>query len=60
MCELEQQLISVDGYEEICQKEISSDNCCRPWSISNYVTVLANKTSCFDIQVITILVSFFT
>ncbi|CRK88732.1 CLUMA_CG002637, isoform A [Clunio marinus] len=50
MCELEQKLINTNGYNDLCQKEISSDNCCRPWTLPNYVTLLSNKTSCFDIN----------
>lgn len=51
MCELERKLVETDGYDELCQKEISSINCCRPWSLPNYVALLSNKTSCFDINV---------
>lgn len=52
MCELEQRIVDTEGYEEICQREISSEtNCCRPWSLPNYVALLSNKTSCFDINV---------
>lgn len=51
MCELEQKLVDTDGYNDLCQKEISSSNCCRPWSLPNYVALLSNKTSCFDINV---------
>jgi protein dispatched 1 len=51
MCELERKITDTDGYENVCQKEISSNNCCRPWSLPNYVALLSNKTSCFDINV---------
>lgn len=51
MCELEQKLVDTNDYNELCQKEISSSNCCRPWSLPNYVALLSNKTSCFDINV---------
>lgn len=51
MCELEQKLVDTEGYNDLCQKEISTSNCCRPWSLPNYVALLSNKTSCFDINV---------
>ncbi|XP_055384764.1 protein dispatched [Condylostylus longicornis] len=49
MCQLEEQIQSVEGYEDFCEKDNFSDQCCRPWSISNYVALLSNKSSCFDI-----------
>lgn len=50
MCDLEQRIVSTEHYEDLCQKELTSDNCCRPWSVVNYVTFLSNKTSCFDLD----------
>ncbi|KAG5669714.1 hypothetical protein PVAND_000009 [Polypedilum vanderplanki] len=50
MCELEQKLVDTEGYINLCQKEISSSACCKPWSLPNYVALLSNKTSCFDIN----------
>lgn len=60
MCELEQTIISTNKYENLCQKELSSDNCCRPWSLANYVALLSNKTSCFDISVSQLLRTIFS
>lgn len=52
MCELEQIIVDTKRYEKICQREVSDEtNCCRPWSLPNYVALLSNKTSCFDINV---------
>lgn len=51
MCDLEQKLMETEGYNDLCQKEISSPNCCRPWSLPNYVALLSNKTSCRNINV---------
>lgn len=51
MCELEQALVETDHYYSLCQKELTTSNCCRPWSLPNYVSLLSNKTSCFDITV---------
>ncbi|XP_058467660.1 protein dispatched [Malaya genurostris] len=50
MCDLEQQIVNIENYANLCQKELTTDNCCRPWSIVNYVTYLSNKTSCFDLN----------
>uniref|UniRef100_A0A182PPZ7 SSD domain-containing protein n=1 Tax=Anopheles epiroticus TaxID=199890 RepID=A0A182PPZ7_9DIPT len=50
LCELEQSIFKVDHYGDICQRELTSDDCCRPWSIVNYVTFLSNKTSCFELN----------
>ena len=49
MCDLERHILLTEGYQEICQKELTSDNCCRPWSIPNYIAAISNKTSCFDL-----------
>lgn len=52
MCELEQRIADTEGYADICQRDVSSESsCCRPWSLPNYVALLSNKTSCFDINV---------
>lgn len=50
MCDLEQKIVQTSLYEDLCQKELTSDNCCRPWSVVNYVTFLSNKSSCFDLD----------
>lgn len=50
LCELEQRIFRVDHYGDICQRELTSEECCRPWSIVNYVTFLSNKTSCFELN----------
>jgi len=45
MCQLQEQIGSVPSYQAFCEPE----NCCRPWSLPNYATLLANKSSCFDL-----------
>uniref|UniRef100_A0A1Q3F822 Putative patched transmembrane receptor n=1 Tax=Culex tarsalis TaxID=7177 RepID=A0A1Q3F822_CULTA len=50
MCDLEQKIVQTELYDELCQKELTSDSCCRPWSVVNYVTFLSNKSSCFDLD----------
>lgn len=51
MCDLEMKLTTIGGYKGICQVKFYSKKCCRPWSIPNYIALLANRTSCSDIQV---------
>lgn len=51
MCELEYNLIDTAGYTDLCQKKISSNECCRPWSLPNYIALISNKSSCFEINV---------
>jgi hypothetical protein len=51
MCDLEQKIIETNDYDDLCQKELNSNSCCRPWSLPNYVALLSNKTSCFEINV---------
>uniref|UniRef100_A0A182Q1X4 SSD domain-containing protein n=1 Tax=Anopheles farauti TaxID=69004 RepID=A0A182Q1X4_9DIPT len=50
LCELEQTLFKVEHYGDLCQRELTADECCRPWSIVNYVTFLSNKSSCFELN----------
>ncbi|XP_058062470.1 protein dispatched [Anopheles bellator] len=50
LCELEQRIVTVEHYEDICQRELTTNSCCRPWSVVNYVTFLSNKTSCFELN----------
>ncbi|XP_075159969.1 RND transporter family member dispatched [Haematobia irritans] len=49
MCELQDQITKVPNYNEYCDREMISNNCCRPWSLPNYAALLANKSSCFDL-----------
>ncbi|XP_061387699.1 protein dispatched [Musca vetustissima] len=49
MCELQEQITKVNNYGEYCEREMISNNCCRPWSLPNYAALLANKSSCFDL-----------
>lgn len=51
MCELESKLTGVHSYKGFCQRKFYVKECCRPWSIPNYITLLANKTTCHEIEV---------
>lgn len=51
MCQLQDQITRVQDYGEYCERELISNNCCRPWSLANYAALLANKSSCFDLTV---------
>ncbi|XP_030553961.1 protein dispatched isoform X2 [Drosophila novamexicana] len=49
MCQLQEQIGTVPSYQAFCEPEMLTFNCCRPWSLPNYATLLANKSSCFDL-----------
>lgn len=51
ICEIEKKLKIIPQYYDMCQTENDSKKCCRPWTIPNYIALLSNKTSCFEIQV---------
>lgn len=51
ICDLEKRLTSTPSYTKVCDTETYSKKCCRPWSISNYILLLSNKTDCAEIQV---------
>lgn len=51
ICDLEYKLEQIEPYGELCETEITSRKCCRPWSLPNYIALISNKTSCFDIEV---------
>ncbi|GAB0087327.1 Protein dispatched [Sergentomyia squamirostris] len=50
MCDLEQVIVGTNLYNDLCQREMTSQHCCRPWSIPNYIALLSNKSTCFDIE----------
>lgn len=50
MCQLQEQIGSVASYHAFCEPEMLTSNCCRPWSLPNYATLLVNKSSCFDLS----------
>lgn len=51
MCDLESKLTEIHSYKEFCQVKYYSKECCRPWSIPNYIALLSNKTTCHEIEV---------
>lgn len=51
MCDLELKLTTIDSYKGFCQLKAHSKECCRPWSMPNYIALLSNKTSCSEIGV---------
>ncbi|KAG8338132.1 Protein dispatched 1 [Homalodisca vitripennis] len=48
MCRLEQYLTSGPLYADVCEN-VRRGQCCQPWSLPNYVAMLHNRSSCFDI-----------
>lgn len=51
ICDIEMKLVQTDYYGKLCQTEMDSKRCCRPWSLPNYIALLSNKSSCRDIEV---------
>lgn len=50
MCRLEEKLIRQPYYSDICQT-VTHDRCCIPWSLPNYIAMLHNRSSCYNITV---------
>lgn len=50
MCDLEQHITVTAYYEDYCVREVMSNECCCPWSLPNYVALLANRTHCYDLN----------
>lgn len=49
ICQLDETIQSVSYYRGFCERVYSGEECCRSWSIPNYISLLSNKSSCFDI-----------
>ena len=51
MCQLEEDAIrSHESFESSCVRTSREPHrCCRSWSTGNYVALLSNKSSCFDV-----------
>ncbi|XP_049846062.1 protein dispatched [Schistocerca gregaria] len=48
MCRIEKRLTEGEEYEKLCEK-VSDEKCCPAWSLGNYIALLHNKSSCFNI-----------
>ncbi|XP_066996222.2 protein dispatched [Anabrus simplex] len=48
VCHLDRMLSTGHDFENLCQT-ITRGKCCRSWSLGNYIALLHNRTSCFDI-----------
>lgn len=51
MCNLESKLTTVRSYKGFCQQKFYVKECCRPWSIPNYIAMLSIKTTCHELEV---------
>lgn len=49
ICQLDDTIRSVSFFTGFCEREFGAENCCRSWSIPNYISLLYNKPTCFDI-----------
>ncbi|XP_063707430.1 protein dispatched isoform X2 [Culicoides brevitarsis] len=50
ICDMEQRLTMVKGFDFICERKITSQKCCRAWSFPNYISLLAGKNNCFELN----------
>lgn len=51
MCQLEDEVIRQSStFERICIRNSKKRGCCRSWSLGNYVALLSNRSSCYDID----------
>lgn len=51
MCQLENEVIrQSSAFERICFRNSRKRSCCRSWSLGNYVALLSNRSSCYDID----------
>ncbi|XP_069493634.1 protein dispatched homolog 2 isoform X2 [Ambystoma mexicanum] len=49
MCRIEQEKIrSHSNFEDLCERT-EANKCCPSWSLGNYIAVLYNRSSCFEI-----------
>lgn len=49
ICQLNELIESASYYKGFCERGYSGDDCCRSWSIPNYIALLYNRKNCFDI-----------
>jgi hypothetical protein len=50
MCHIEAEMIASEEYHSICES-ISFGKCCHGWSLGNYIALLHNRSSCFEVTV---------
>ncbi|EEB17830.1 conserved hypothetical protein [Pediculus humanus corporis] len=48
ICIIQENLMNNEIMDSICQT-VSHGHCCNPWSLPNYIALLYNHTSCFNI-----------
>lgn len=50
LCRLEYELVQAQYYKDLCLHPFKRPKkCCKPWSLSNYIAQLHNRTSCLAI-----------
>lgn len=55
LCKIDHNLLRLRGdkkeylFNEVCEQK-NLESCCPSWSLANYVALIANKSSCFDIN----------
>ncbi|XP_065165670.1 protein dispatched [Atheta coriaria] len=49
VCQIEKQLLGVELYTRLCLDSEKFSNCCRPWSLPNYIALLNGRSNCLDL-----------
>ncbi len=49
MCNIEKTMEMHSGYQDTCIVKTHSRSCCRPWSLSRYITLISNRPSCENV-----------
>lgn len=52
MCFIQEHLENMEAYKDVCDKQ--DHECCPPWSLVNYITLMRRHKSCSEITVIII------
>lgn len=50
MCRLQRRLTRSEQYSSTCQRRTGSTECCRVWSLTEYLVLLANVSSCHQLR----------
>lgn len=50
MCDLQTKIESVPSFHSLCVKDSSTPQCCRTWSLPNFVVLINRLQHCYDVQ----------
>ena len=49
MCDVDTAVREYPAFRDVCVRKTHSRDCCRSWSLPNYVALLSNRSSCHNI-----------